>query len=191
MAQRTLQADLDALADVERPEGLEIATLTHYDIPAMAALHLVAYDRPTVAENLWEVTDEMRMAFDGAFGATRDDSFIGAWFDGELVGALLCVTDAALDDVPRGPFVTDLMVDPEYRRRGIATALVGELSRRCAQWGYDSVALRIDQRLAGADKLYEILGFDEVATDTDTDTDTDTETDPTPALTAPPGTSAS
>ena len=57
------------MADVERPEGLEIATLTHYDIPAMAALHLVAYDRPTVAENLWEVTDEMRMAFDGAVGA--------------------------------------------------------------------------------------------------------------------------
>lgn len=155
------------MADVERPEGLEIGTLTHYDIPAMAALHLVAYDRPSVAENLWEVTDEMRMAFDGAFGTTRDDSFIGAWFDGELVGALLCVTDAALDDVPRGPFVTDLMVDPAFRRRGIATALVGELGRRCSQWGYDSVALRIDQRLAGADKLYEILGFDDVDSEPD------------------------
>lgn len=165
MAQRTLRADLDALADVERPEGLEIATLTHYDIPAMAALHLVAYDRPPVAENLWEVTDEMRMAFDGAFGTTRDDSFVGAWYDGELVGALLCVTDAAQDDVPRGPFVTDLMVDPDFQRRGIATALVGELGRRCAEWGYDSVALRIDRRLAGADKLYEILGFDEVDSD--------------------------
>ena len=60
MDQRTLQPQLDAVADVDRPDDLEVATLTTYDIPALAALHLVAYDRPEIAENLWEATDEMR-----------------------------------------------------------------------------------------------------------------------------------
>lgn len=163
MSQRTLQAHLEALADAGRPEGLQLATLTRYDIPALAALYLVAYDSPEIAENLWEATDEMHMSFDGAFGTPRDDSFVGAWLDGVLVGAILCVTDAPWDDVPRGPFVIDLMVDPEHRRHGIATALVLEIARRCLGWGFEDVALRVDTRSApGATKLYELLGFEDV-----------------------------
>lgn len=162
MDQRTLQAQLDAVADVDRPDDLEVATLTTYDIPALAALHLVAYDRPEIAENLWEATDEMRMSFDGVFGTPLDDSFIGAWIDGELVGALLCVTDAPIDDAPAGPFVIDLMVDPEHRRRGIAKVLVSELARRARSWGHDSVALRLDPGTLPAGRLYELLGFEEV-----------------------------
>lgn len=162
MDQRTLQAQLDAVADVDRPEGLEVATLTEYDIPALAALHLVAYDRPEIAENLWEATDEMRMSFDGAFGTPLDDSFIGAWIDGQLVGALLCVTDAPVDDAPAGPFVIDLMVDPEHRRKGIAKVLVSELADRAHSWGSDTVALRLDPNSLPAGKLYELLGFEQV-----------------------------
>lgn len=162
MTERTLHSDLEALADVERPADLEIATLTRWDIPALAALHIVAYDSPTTAENLWEATDEMRMCFDGAFGPMRDDSFIGAWWDGTLVGAVLCVTEAPWDDAPDGPCVLDLMVDPEYRRRGIATALVAELSRRADSWGSKGLVLRIDNRHAAAARLYEILGFTEL-----------------------------
>lgn len=158
MTPRTLRARLDALTDVERPEGFELATLTRYDVPALAALYLVAYESPEIAENLWTATDEMRMAFDGVFGNPRDDSFVGAWQDGELVGAVLCVTDATWDDVPRGPFILDIMVDPDHRRRGIATALVVELARRCRTWGYDDISLRVDQkRAAGAERLYEII----------------------------------
>ncbi|MCI1642247.1 MAG: GNAT family N-acetyltransferase [Actinomyces sp.] len=162
MTQRTLRARLEALAEAERPPGLELATLTRYDIPALAALHLVAYDSPEIAENLWEATDELRMAFDGAFGAPRDDSFIGAWQDGELVGAVLCVTEADLEDAPPGPYIIDTMVAPDHRRRGIATALVLELARRCRAWGYEEVALNVDMRAApGAARLYELVGFDD------------------------------
>ncbi len=163
MTQRTMQARLTALADVLRPENLEIATLTRHDIPALAALSLIAYDSPEVAENLWEATDEMRLSFDGAFGTPLDDSFVGAWADGTLVGAILCVTDAPWDDVPRGPFIIDLMVDPERRRQGIATALITEIAGRCRGWGHDSLALRLDTRRAeGASQLYDLLGFTEI-----------------------------
>ena len=52
------------------------------------------------------------------------------------------------------------MVDPDYRRRGIATALVGELGRRIEDWGYDSVTLRLDVRqMPEAFNLYSRMGF--------------------------------
>lgn len=143
-----------------RPGELELATLTMYDVPAMASLKLVAYDEPLTFESLLESSDEMRMAFEGAFGTPRDDSFIGAWLGGQLVGAVMAVLDPPWDDAPRGPFVTELMVDPEYRRQGVATALVGELAARAAEWGYDSLTLRLDLRQSpGAYGLYQDLGF--------------------------------
>ncbi|QWW20389.1 GNAT family N-acetyltransferase [Schaalia sp. 19OD2882] len=161
MTQRTLQAQLDALADVERPADYEVATLTRYDIPAMAALHVEAYGAPRTAESLIEATDEMRMTFDGVFGTPRDDSFVGAWHEGTLVGALLCVTEPPWEEPGDCPVVLDLVVDPEYRRRGIATALVGEIARRSAAWGHDSLSLRIDARHGAAEKLYDVLGFEQ------------------------------
>jgi len=160
MDRRTLRARLDALSPAARPDGLELATLTRSDIPALAALRLVAYDIPQIAENLWEANDELHMSFDGAFGTPRDDSFIGAWMEGELVGAVLCVIDAAPEDAPEGPFIIDTMVDPRHGRRGIATALVLELARRCRDWGYDQIALDLDLHATpGAAHLYEMVGF--------------------------------
>ncbi|WP_350257682.1 GNAT family N-acetyltransferase [Scrofimicrobium sp. R131] len=160
MARITLQADLQRLEAPRRPGELELATLTMYDVPAMASLKLVAYDEPLTFESLLESSDEMRMAFEGAFGTPRDDSFIGAWLGGQLVGAVMAVLDPPWDDAPRGPFVTELMVDPEYRRQGVATALVGELAARAAEWGYDSLTLRLDLRQSpGAYGLYQDLGF--------------------------------
>ena len=160
MTELTMQADASAV-DLERSvDGLELATLTAYDVPALASLSLVAYGEPLTAENFWKATDEIRLYYDGALGTPRDDSFIGAWQDGELVGAIFSVLDAPFDGIPRGPFVLDLMVDPEQRRRGIATALVSELGKRTRDWGYDSLTLRLDQKqMPEALSLYRQLGF--------------------------------
>lgn len=162
MEQRTLQTQLDALADVERPAGVEIATLTRYDIPTLAVLTLEAYGRPLTPEDVIETSEELRMVFEGAFGPTTEDSFVGAWDGGTLVGAILVVRESPWDDAPDGPFVVDLVVDPEYRRHGIATALISEVAGRCRQWGFDSLTLRIDSRHNGAAELYNVLGFEDV-----------------------------
>ena len=81
---------------------------------------------------------------------------------GALVGAILVVRESPWDDAPDGPFVIDLVVDPEYRRRGIATALVAEIAKRSKEWGFETLALRIDSRHLGAAELYGGLGFEEV-----------------------------
>lgn len=162
MSELTLTADPSAIPDEARREGLELATLTFYDIPALAALSTKAYGDPQTAESLWEATDEMRMYFDGAFGAPRDDSFVGAWLDGELVGAIFGVLDAPFEGVPRGPFVLDLMVAPKARRQGIGSALVSELASRVGEWGYDDLALQLDMKKSPeALHLYQALGFSE------------------------------
>ncbi|MDC4232891.1 GNAT family N-acetyltransferase [Actinomyces sp. B33] len=162
MEQRTLQAQLDALADAARPAGIEIATLTPYDIPTLAILTLEAYGEPVTAESVLEASEEIRLSFDGAFGPITEDSFIGAWDGGALVGAILVVRGSPWDEPTDDPVVMDLVVDPEYRRRGIATALVNEAASRCRDWGFDSLSLRLDSRHSGAHELYSVLGFDEI-----------------------------
>ena len=172
MEARTLHAPLDALSAANRPQGIEIATLTTFDIPeldtrgvAMAVFPELceAYDDDVTPEALLETSEELRLTFEGAFGATTEDSFIGAWDGGTLVGAILVVRESPWDDAPDGPFVVDLIVAPDYRRRGIATALVSEVAARCSQWGFDTLALRLDTRHGGARELYSVLGFEEIA----------------------------
>lgn len=168
MTELTFKAEARTIGASTPVEGLELATLTFYDIPALAALSLSAYDQPQVAENLWAATDEMRMYFDGAFGTPRDDSFIGAWLEGELVGAIFCTLDTPFEGVPRGPFVLDLMVNPKVRRQGVGSALVGELAARVNEWGYDSLTLRLDMRqMPEALNLYRRLGFSAVTEEID------------------------
>lgn len=160
MTQLTLQADLDSL-EPSAPQGdIELATLTVYDIPAMAALQLLAYGQPLTGEAILVTSEQIRMAFDGAFGTPRDDSFIGAWYRGQLIGLIMAVLDPPWDDAPRGPFVNELIVDPEYRHRGVATALVGELAERASSWDYDSLTMRLDLRQSpGSAGLYREMGF--------------------------------
>ncbi|MDO5719418.1 MAG: GNAT family N-acetyltransferase [Actinomycetaceae bacterium] len=162
MSQLTLNAQLKALSGLDRPAGIELATLTRYDIPALASLYLVAYDSEEIAENLFDAVEEMRLAFNGEFGKHLDNSFVGAWVDGELVGAVLVTINPPWDEVD-GPFIIDLMVAPKFRGRGIATALIGEVAARIDQAGYDMIGLRIDHHQAhDAFRLYEHLGFEEI-----------------------------
>ncbi len=161
MSEQTLRIDLEEVAEVQRTDGLEVATLTRYDIPAMAALHVEAYDEEPSPANLVEAYDEIRMYFDGAFGLPLDHSTVGAWIDGTLVGAVMCVENSPWDDVPSGPCVLDIVVDPAYRRQGIASTLVAEVAKRGTQWGWDSLVLRLGPEHAAAAQMYRSLGFEE------------------------------
>lgn len=163
MERHTLHTQLDTLTSTVRPTGIELATLTPFDIPVLAALTLEAYDETVNAESMLEVSEELRLTFEGAFGETTEDSCVGAWDGGTLVGAILVVLSSPWEDSTSGPFVADLIVAPEYRRRGIATSLISEVAHRCRSWGYETLTLRIDShRHLGAYELYDMLGFETV-----------------------------
>lgn len=163
MSKLTLTKNIAGLAALPVSGDLDLATLTRYDVPALASLVIVAYGEEESAMNLVETSEQIRMMMDGAYGTSRDDSMIGAWMNGELVGAIICVLDPPWDDVPRGPFVLELVVDPRYQRQGVATALILELARRVHSWGYDSLTLNLDiRRSPAALQLYQGLGFEEV-----------------------------
>ena len=157
MNTRTLHTQLEALTRGSCPEEYEIATLTRFDIPALALLSLAAYGMPTTVETLLEATDEMRLCFDGVFGTPLDNSLIGAWHDGTLIAAIIVVLDPPMEESSGIPHVIDLMVDPDFRRRGIATALVAEVARRCPSWGATSIAVRIDEENPHLPHLYDLF----------------------------------
>jgi ribosomal protein S18 acetylase RimI-like enzyme len=70
---------------------------------------------------------------------------------GQVVGVCLCWSSA---------FVKDLVVHPEWRNRGIATALLHTAFRALANRGHDSVALKVRTNNPTAIDLYRQLGFE-------------------------------
>jgi GNAT superfamily N-acetyltransferase len=104
---------------------------------------------------LTEATDDVLASWRGDYGRWLTDGSIGAWRDGELVGAVLTVADAPWPDVPRGPFIIDLFVVPDARRRGIGRALVQSVRRRLDT----SIGLRVDDTAPEARALYASIGF--------------------------------
>lgn len=163
MSEQTLHIDLNNVAQVQRTHGIDIATLTRHDVPALAALYLTAYGEDPTPENLLEVYDEIRMYFDGAFGKPLDHSIVGAWLNGTLVGAIMCVENSPWDDAPAGPCVLDVIVDPALRRQGIASSLVAEVAARGTTWGWDSLTLRVGPEHSAAAHMYRAMGFTEAS----------------------------
>ena len=157
MDKHSLQAQIDALTRLHGAAECEIGVLTRFDIPELAQLSLAAYgERPTL-EAQAEATDEMRLCFEGVFGAPLEGSFLGAWVDGDLVAAIIVVVDPPVEEPSGLPQVIDLMVHPNFRRRGIATALVAECARRCQDWGASSLIVRIDEANAHLPHVYDIF----------------------------------
>ena len=58
--------------------------------------------------------------------------------------------------------IENVVVAEEQRRRGLGTALVGQLLEQARQSGVTSVLLEVRESNAAAQRLYEKLGFSEV-----------------------------
>lgn len=86
-----------------------------------------------------------------------------------IIGAILCLKlkndpDFPLEnhpslDLDTTLYVTDIMVDPEYRGQGVASSLIKYLFERMESKPYKEVVLRVWDKNTPALSLYSKLGF--------------------------------
>ncbi len=75
------------------------------------------------------------------------------------MAAICTVTKAPWEQTPTCPFIIDLMVLPDFRRRGLATVLLRETARVVHENGDTHLALRVQTDNTPAVTLYDKLGF--------------------------------
>lgn len=80
---------------------------------------------------------------------------IEAWSGQTLVGLVA----AYVNRESRGGFVTNVSVLEDYRRAGVATALLGRLIEHARGAGLAALSLEVSAGQPGAARLYESLGF--------------------------------
>ena len=94
--------------------------------------------------------------------AARGGAVLMAEVDGRVAG-FICVVSATRNDSPDDPavfaWVHDVFVRPEYRRRGVATALMTAAESFVRARGARELRLSVIDRNEGARALYRGLGF--------------------------------
>ena len=120
---------------------IEISPMTPADVPQVAALERLCFTDPwseaSIAYELQNALSLWLAARDGA----RVVGYIGS------------------QSVPPESDVMNLAVHPEYRRRGIASALLNALKERLMPRGVTVLALEVRRSNSDALALYEKHGF--------------------------------
>jgi [ribosomal protein S18]-alanine N-acetyltransferase len=118
---------------------IEIRRLTYADLPQVVAIERRAFTTPwSLAMFVLELSKPAGVC-------------LAAQVENELVGYIVC---SRYDTVWH---VMNVAVDPDFRRRGIATALIGALIERV---GDDAqITLEVRRSNDGALALYEKFGF--------------------------------
>jgi ribosomal protein S18 acetylase RimI-like enzyme len=95
-------------------------------------------------------------------GRTR--FFLVAETDGKIIGTVraeIVKRHPSLRTSQKHGEVTQLMVRPDFRRRGVARALMDEALERLRGMGMKRAVLRVDAKNIPAKKLYADLGFED------------------------------
>lgn len=96
-----------------------------------------------------------------AFIADPNRIYLIATIDGQLAGAL----HGYINLHPAGPtyiYVDEVDTVKQYRRRGVATALMGEIQSKARTAGFDEVWLGVDEHNDYAEKFYDSLSPTEI-----------------------------
>ena len=158
--QLTLIADVaDMLrAPAEEVPGYHVRTACADDEDALFMLYLEAYP-DDIVRDLAEARDELRRTFQGEYGPLDLQASPLALKGDALAACVLTVAEAPWPDTPHGPFIIEVMVHPDHRRRGLAAYLMQETARLLSSAGKHTAALRVMSGNAGALRLYRRLGF--------------------------------
>jgi ribosomal protein S18 acetylase RimI-like enzyme len=124
----------------------------------MARLWLAAYP-PDIATGTEEAQEAMRETFADEYGEFWLSASPLVFDNDKLVAAICTVRKAPWSATPTCPFITDLMVDPDYRRQGLAAFLILKSAEIAARSGAGHIALRVLVDNRSAINLYDKLGF--------------------------------
>lgn len=137
-----------ALPELRFPEGVDVRTFQANDAPAVHALLVEAYRHgggSVAAYASWQ------RDFTGDVEFSAESCFLA--FAGEqLVGVALCWDSG---------FAKDIVVAEEFRRRGIASALLSRVLHHFVGLGLTVVRLKVEAgNPSGAERVYQRLGFE-------------------------------
>ncbi len=127
---------------------------------ALGALYFECYGR-TIVPSLDAARQEMARSLAGAYGAVAPYLTWGLTRSNgvNLVGAIITVERAPWADTPEGPFITDYMITPAFRRRGLGAFLMGRVIASAAASGERFLGLRVASHNWPALSLYRSFGF--------------------------------
>lgn len=107
---------------------------------------------------LKKVPAERQPIYASIFEAIQADKcFASLRIDGEVAALGTVVSQGNF------AYISNLMVAPSYRRRGLAACIMGELTRWAIERGAAELYLQVLQDNVAAVRLYQTLGFDIVA----------------------------
>jgi mycothiol synthase len=160
---RLVRPSLDDIPEVSLPEGIDIRPISPHD----REMHRRVFDASgrAFAESYGEeaATDDKFAEF--VASPELDPTLWRVAFHGDdIAGQILNYMDDPLPDGSRIGWTEGISVQPEFRRRGLARALLAESLRAVRDAGATTAALGVDmQNPNQAQALYESMGYEVIA----------------------------
>jgi len=139
-------------------QGYSIEPLHEKDKSCLAELYYASYQQ-TTTKNLADTEAEIERDFRNEFGILDFFASFLIFYNNIAVAAILVVEQAPWEDTPSCPFITQVMVHPDYRKLGLAQYLVQKSANVLSKKGARSVALRVMSDNTKACNLYRKCGF--------------------------------
>lgn len=158
--QLTLAAEVSRLPLTGRvlPPGYNVRETQLEDVEELAELYLSAYPREIVADDV-AAREEIEVTIKGQYGELDLSLSPSVTQRTRVVAAVLTVKEAPWGDTPPWPFIIEVMVHPDHRRKGLARFAVLETASRLLVQRAGTVGLRVMSDNEAAVKLYNGLGF--------------------------------
>ena len=128
---------------------ITIHPATIEDAPAILALNAAFDDVRATVEQIAEHIDKYTQ-FETPFVAEQDGRVVGL--------ACLRLLPSLCDALPYAE-LTELVVDPAHRRRGIGQALVRQIEEKARKAGADSLHINTAEHNRDAQAFYQALGY--------------------------------
>ena len=125
---------------------ISIRTMTEYDIPSVAELEKMVFSDPW-SEKVYRETYKITGV---EYVVAVDDEKYG---DAQIIGA------AGVRNIAGTGEITNVMVMPEYRHKGVGRRMMEELIERGRILGASELTLEVRINNTHARRLYEELGF--------------------------------